>query len=231
MRLSTRLMLAMVALVVLTAAAVSTLIHRNIEERALPRALDRLDTRAHLLTLQLEAAVASARADVSVQGQAIEGVVRARIADDVDPVTGTPSDVFKKRIASRFVAELSAKPEYSQFRIIGIADGGRELVRVDRMGPGGAIRTVPESELQRKGDRDYFKAAIQLPAGQLYASPIDFNQEDGALREAVRADAARRRADRRCERRHVRNPDRQCRHAAGLRPDPQRGAGGRSLSW
>jgi PAS domain S-box-containing protein len=181
MRLSTRLMLVMVALVVLTAAAVSTLIHRNIEEHALPRALDRLDTRAHLLTLQLEAAVASARADVSVQGQAIEGVVRARIADDVDPVTGTPSDVFKKRIASRFVAELSAKPEYSQFRIIGIADGGRELVRVDRMGPGGAIRTVPESELQRKGDRDYFKAAIQLPAGQLYASPIDFNQEDGGF--------------------------------------------------
>ena len=110
-----------------------------------------------------------------------KGSCGRRIADDVDPVTGTPSDVFKKRIASRFVAELSAKPEYSQFRIIGIADGGRELVRVDRMGPGGAIRTVPESELQRKGDRDYFKAAIQLPAGQLYASPIDFNQEDGGF--------------------------------------------------
>ena len=57
MRLSTRLTLAMVGLVVLTAAAVSVLIHRNIEQRALPRVLDRLDTRAQLLTLQLEAAV------------------------------------------------------------------------------------------------------------------------------------------------------------------------------
>ena len=73
MRLSTRLTLAMVGLVVLTAAAVSILIHRSIEQRALPRALDRLETRAHLLTLQLEAAVGGARADVSVQGQAVRG--------------------------------------------------------------------------------------------------------------------------------------------------------------
>ena len=78
MRLSTRLTLAMVGLVVLTAAAVSVLIHRNIEQRALPRVLDRLDTRAQLLTLQLEAAVAAARADVSVQGQAVRGTRASR---------------------------------------------------------------------------------------------------------------------------------------------------------
>lgn len=181
MRLSTRLVLVMVGLVVLTAAAVGALIHRNIEQRALPRVLDRLDTRARLLTLQLEAAVAGARADVSVQGQAIEGLVRASIAGGVDPVTGLSTGVLKKRIASRFIAELNAKPEYSQFRIIGAADGGRELVRVDRTGPGGAIHTVPESELRRAGDRDYFKAAIRLPAKQLYAAPIDFDRDGGAL--------------------------------------------------
>ena len=92
MRLSTRLTLAMVALVVLTAAAVGMLIHRNIEQRALPRALDRLDTRAHLLTLQLEAAVAGARADVSVQGQAIDGLVRAADATTMSiPRPGRPA--------------------------------------------------------------------------------------------------------------------------------------------
>ena len=79
------------------------------------------------------------------------------------------------------MAELTAKPEYSRFRIIGIADGGRELVRVDRRGPGGAIRVVPDAELQRQGDRDYFQAAIKIPAQQTYASPINFNRERGAL--------------------------------------------------
>ncbi len=182
MRLSTRLTLAMVGLVVLTAAAVGALIHRNIEQRALPRALDRIDIRAHLLTLQLEASVGAARADVSVQGQAVRGLVRATIAgSDADPATGTTVAQWKMRLASRFVAELKAKPEYSQFRVIGIADQGREVVRVDRMGPDGAIRTVPDAELQRKGDRSYFKAAVELPPGQLYASPIDLNQEGGAF--------------------------------------------------
>jgi PAS domain S-box-containing protein len=182
MRLSTRLTLAMVALVVLAAAPVSILIYRNIEQRALPRVLDRLDTRAQLLTLQLEAAVQSARADVSVQGQTIEALARAMMAGETsDPATGLSTEAMKQRLASRFIAELTAKPEYAQFRLIGMADGGREVVRVDRMGPGGAIRVVPESELQRKGDQPYFKAAVEVPAGQLYAAPIDFNQERGAF--------------------------------------------------
>jgi hypothetical protein len=184
MRLSTRLTLAMVGLVVLTAAAVSILVHRSIEQRALPRVLDRLDTRAQLLTMQLEASVHSARADVSVQGQAVRGLARAAVAgSDVDPMTGTSTAEWKARLTSRFIAELKAKPEYAQFRIIGVADGGREIVRVDRMGPEGAIRVVPEAELQRKGDRVYFKEAVQLPAGELYASPIEINQEEGSLQK------------------------------------------------
>ena len=222
MRLSTRLMLAMVALVVLTAAAVGVLIHRNIEQRALPRALDRIDTRAHLLTLQLEAAVAGARADVSVQGQSIDGSSRAGMADDVDPATGTPSDVFKKRIASRFVAELSAKPEYSQFRIIGIADGGRELVRVDRMGPGGAIRAVPDAELQRKGDRDYFQAAIQAPGQRSTPRRSTSTANSGAL-EKPYVPTLRVAAPIVAGTATLRNHDRQSRHAAAL--DQLRNAG------
>src|SRR5262249_46051013 len=70
---------------------------------------------------------------------------------------------------------------YTQYRLIGIADGGREIVRVDRMGPGGAIHVVPDAELQRKGDRDYFKATIALPAGAVYSSPIDLNRENDAI--------------------------------------------------
>ena len=106
MRLSTRLTLAMIGLVVLTAAAVGVLIHRQIEQRALPRALERIDARANLLTLQLESSVAGARADVNVQGDSIDGLVRAAAAADTDfdPATGSPTALLKRRIASRFVA-------------------------------------------------------------------------------------------------------------------------------
>ncbi len=54
-------------------------------------------------------------------------------------------------------------------------------MRVDRRGPGGAIRVVPDAELQRQGDQDYFQAAIKIPAQQTYASPIDFNRDRGAI--------------------------------------------------
>lgn len=40
-------------------------------------------------------------------------------------------------MAQRLVAELEAKLVRAQFRVIGLADGGRELIRVDRSGPGG----------------------------------------------------------------------------------------------
>ncbi len=179
MRLSTRLTVTMIALVALTATAVGLLINWDIERRELPRALDRIDTHANLLALQLEASVRGSRADVSTQGRGIEGLVSASVGG-MHPRDGTSETEWRNRLASRFVAELTAKPAYAQFRLIGIADGGREIVRVDRMGPNGAIRVVPSNELQQKAARDYFKAAIQLPAGEVYVSPIDFNQEGGA---------------------------------------------------
>jgi hypothetical protein len=181
MKLSTSLTVVMVALVLLTAAAVEFLISRNLEARALPRALDRIDTHAHLLALELEASVRSARLDVLTQGSGVEGLVLARVAGETHPLDGTSEEQWRRRLASRFVAELTAKPSYAQFRLIGIADGGREIVRVDRMGPGGAICVTPDDELQRKGDRNYFQAASNLPAGDVYASPVDYNQEDGVF--------------------------------------------------
>jgi len=60
-------------------------------------------------------------------------------------------------------AELAAKPVYTQFRVIGIADGGREIVRVDRSGPHGAIRNVPDGELQRKADSYYSNRRSVFP--------------------------------------------------------------------
>src|SRR5258708_18583335 len=65
MKLTTRLTVAMVALVLLTATAVGLLTYRNIEAVALPRVLERLSLQSELLAGQLEAAVSSARTDVA----------------------------------------------------------------------------------------------------------------------------------------------------------------------
>jgi PAS domain S-box-containing protein len=182
MRLSTRFTIAMVALVLLTATAVGLLTYRNVVAIALPRGLDRIVTHARLIATVLDESLRGARADVIgfQAASAIESMA-ARGAGETDPTAKAIEAEAQNRLAMRFVAELTAKPDYAQFRVIGIADGGREIVRVDRSGPGGAIRVVPFNELQRKGDRDYFKAAVALPPDGVYVSPINLNQENGAF--------------------------------------------------
>ena len=84
-------------------------------------------------------------------------------------------------MAERLLAELEAKPSYAQFRIIGIEDGGREILRIDHSGPNGAIRLVPDAELQRKGERPYFRDTISKGANEIYVSALDLNQENGVI--------------------------------------------------
>ena len=178
-----RLTAAMVALVLLAVTTVGYLSYRKVEALVLPSALDRIDTRTRLLAAEIEAAVRGARPNVMgfSSSVAIEGIVRASLAGGTDPREGIALTTWRDRLARRFVSELKANPDYLQFRVIGVADDGREILRVDRQVPGGPIRVVLDQELQQKGDRDYFQRAISLPAGEVYVSPVDLNREHGAI--------------------------------------------------
>jgi PAS domain S-box-containing protein len=182
MTLSTRLVTAMVALVVLSAAIVGAFTYRNIETVVIPRSLASIESSARLLALELEAALRGAHADVVGfrSAVAVEGIVRATLADAARP-QGFSLAQWRDRLAARFVAELAVKPNYSQFRIIGIADGGREILRVERTGPARTIRVIPQDELQQRGDSDYFKRAIRLAPNEVDVSPIELNQEHGVV--------------------------------------------------
>src|SRR5580704_4317582 len=184
MKLSTRLTLAMVVLVLLTATAVGYFTYRNVEAFALPRGLDRIDTRTRVLAAELEAGVHAARADVIGFGAAVavEGIIRSRLAGGIDPIGGTSETVWRARMAARYVAELAAKPSYREFRIIGLDDGGREIVRVDRAGPGGAIRVAPDADLARQSDREFLIETVKLGAGEAYVSQINLSRGNGSIR-------------------------------------------------
>src|SRR4051794_35161586 len=179
MRLSTRLTVAMVALVLLATTAVGVLTYRNIAAFALPRALDRIDTHAQLLASELAASVRGARADVIGFRSAVAAIdiMNAHLKRDTDPAAAASEAEWRRRLGQRFAAELVSKPNYYEFRFIGVEDGGCELVRVDRLGPAGSTRIVPDAELQRKGDREAFQQTIALPPGEVYVSPVDLNVE------------------------------------------------------
>src|SRR4051812_28100339 len=141
MNLTTRLALSMIALVAFTAAAVGVLTYRNVASIAPGRVLDRISARVHFLGLDLESSVRAARGDVLGfrSAVAVEGIVRSTLAGDTRPASEPRPEQWRDRLAARFVAELSAKPEYAQFRIIGTANGGREIMRVYRTAAAEAV--------------------------------------------------------------------------------------------
>ena len=181
--LTARLAIAMIMLVAIAVSAVGWLSYRSLEQALVPRVLDRIETHSKLVVSDLQSHVRGARGDVAGfrSAAALNGLIRAHQAGGIDPVDGLSEATWRERIAARFLAELEAKPAYAQFRIIGIENGGREIVRADRSGPNRTIRLVPDSELQQKGDRPYFKDTISKTANEIYVSAIDLNQENGVL--------------------------------------------------
>ena len=105
------------------------------------------------------------------------------------PRLGESLETWLYRLSVIFRSIVQANPEISQARLIGVADGGRELVRVNRVGE--TIEIVERAHLQQKGDRPYFAETTKLRAGEVYLSPIEPNVEYGAeqrpLQPTIRA--------------------------------------------
>ncbi|MBB1092357.1 PAS domain S-box protein [Rhodopseudomonas palustris] len=181
MKLSTRLTLAMVAVVLVTTAVLGFLNYRSIVELVMPRALKQLQTHAQLNALLMDAHLRGARADaVGAQASStLRDLLLSRLKTTETP--GEPAPEWRRRIEARFAAELVAKPTYAILRIIGPEDGGRELVRVDRLGPNGGIRAVPVSQLTRRGDRSYVREGLALPRNEVAVSKIELNRNETGL--------------------------------------------------
>ncbi|WP_440959791.1 ATP-binding protein [Oceanicaulis sp. LC35] len=108
----------------------------------------------------------------------IEGIIRAQRNDGIDPLDGSSLETWRARLADIFSAHLAVEREYTQIRYIGIEDGGREIVRVNRVGEDG-FSVVPDDLLQRKQNEFYFLPGIQAEESEIYTSPITANREFG----------------------------------------------------
>lgn len=86
------------------------------------------------------------------------------------------------RLERDYAALASLYPHIYQIRLI-TADG-QEWVRVDRKPQG--VYVVPRDELQPKGDRYYFRDAMDVNVGQIYVSPLDLNVEFGKIEKPER---------------------------------------------
>ena len=119
MTLSSQLALAMVSLVLATTAVLSLLTYHTVSSASLPRALDRLATKATVIASDLQTMLNGARQD-ALMIQSGVGVVQLVAANAAADATGADDGLIREGIAVRFASILQAKPEYTQLRIIGV---------------------------------------------------------------------------------------------------------------
>jgi len=167
--------------VAISAGSVGWLVVRQYDAFLVASEVDRLGEGVRHAGGQIRTGVDDMRRDTLFLAEtpAVEGIVRARRAGGVDPKTDRTEAEWSADLARIFSDMVRAKPDYLQVRLIGVADGGREIVRVDR--DAGDVHTTTPEALQAKGGRPYFREAIALGSGDVYVSPLEMNQERGRI--------------------------------------------------
>ena len=109
----------------------------------------------------------------------IQGIIRATQEGNIDKFDQSTIAQWKERLQTIFKEMLISKPEYSHIQYIGIATGGKELVRVDKNQARISIQN--EAMLQKKGDEQFFKEAIKIAPNKVYLSTFSHSREWGKL--------------------------------------------------
>ncbi|WP_369161448.1 diguanylate cyclase [Candidatus Thiodiazotropha sp. LNASS1] len=86
------------------------------------------------------------------------------------------------RVAREFSLFARRKPKYFQLRYID--NSGMEVIRINS--DDNVQEIVPQSEMQNKADRYYFKEAMKLALGEIYISPLDLNVERGVIEQPIK---------------------------------------------
>jgi len=183
MSLFARIAAAVCAIVVLGVLVTAALLVRASNDHLVETSLDRLESELEIQNTRLSDRVDELIRDVRVSSGTppIQGIIRARNNGGIDPVDGSSEDEWRERLGVIFSELLRSKPTYLQVRYIGLSDGGRELVRVDRAPSSPMLRRVTGRALQRKGREPYFVATLAVEPGAIYVDDIDLNREHGKI--------------------------------------------------
>lgn len=119
------------------------------------------------------------KADVLYLSQTppVQGIVRARDNQGIDPEDRSSYQNWKNRLELIFSSFLQSKKYYYQLRYLD--ENGNELVRMDSKD--GTIQTIPDSQLQNKASHDYFLETMKLNPGEIYVSQVNLNRENGQI--------------------------------------------------
>jgi len=179
-RIASKLSTALVVIMAVGAVLMGVLITQTGTSLLMEASTARLSQESKVVTIRLQDIFETMQRDEEflMRSPALQQVLDSE-------ATGISSEQARRELQEVFAALLNNHPWYIQARLIGRADGGRELVRVDQVN--GQIRRVPNADLQRKGERQYFKDVMRQAPGSIYISRINLNREHGELSEPYQA--------------------------------------------
>lgn len=181
LRLGSKFGLLILVLILGATSLIAMLYERSQYQSAMQQAASTLENDARLLRDELRDQIEYLKRDLEIISETppIQGIIRSDAAAGIDPLDGSTSALWRNRMGQIFGAVARKYPEYTQIRYIGIANGGREIVRVNRHGD--RLELVPPEQLQAKAGRDYFQAIIKLAPEQIYLSDINLNRDFGQI--------------------------------------------------
>ena len=152
---------------------------QTLREVSLQRLADSVDREARLLRNNLTLL----RGDVLFLAatDVMDTLTRAMAGGDGAAPSAADVQAAEQRLARVFDIVMRQRPAYTQIRLVGLGNDGREVVRINR--EAGRPVIVPEQDLQAKGDRYYLHEITSLSPGQVYMSRVDLNREHGRIVE------------------------------------------------
>ena len=134
---------------------------------------DKLLTATRVLALRFSHSIAAVTSDVKFLAALPAVRSLGTGGSDIRQVSES-----RKHLEDVMSSVMRTHPEYFQVRLIGLADYGREIVRVDRTGDD--IEVIRGNDLQEKAHFPYFFKTIKLAPDEFYISSISLNHEQGS---------------------------------------------------
>jgi len=190
MRLSTRLTAAMLAHAFITVGMLAVLNYRVFEATDVPNARERFQRYPRGLAAELEAATAGLKEGVlELQAApAIREIVRGS-REGAGPA-GAP-DQHLAVVAAQCARLLAAFPILLQCRLVGVAAGDRNIVRVDRAAREGGIQVMRDTDMAQPGadgaDQELIRRTFDVGIGEIFASGVEVDRQRAPARLSVAA--------------------------------------------
>ena len=163
----------------LSSILVGGLYYNRTTEIALNSGKQKLEARTNVLVPAFKATFNQLKSDAFIlaHSPSTESYIRTIENKGIDPETGRTTESVLTSANLFYATILQLRPSYTQVRFIGIADKGRELIRVNR-GPNSIERVSPE-KLQQKAAEPYFVESLSLKPDETYMSAVTLNREHG----------------------------------------------------